>query len=84
MVRYVKAQFIAILMKVATLSRNYIRQRLGVQSEQDKPQKGTLGYSVLKEARSKHNAINNNRLTTITEVRCKPLKSSVLNSKGHL
>ena len=33
---------------------------------------------------SRHGAINNNRLTTITEARCKPLKSSVSDSKGHL
>ena len=72
-VRFVKAQYHRIFVKVATMSRNYIRQRLGVQREQDRSQNGTLEYSVHKGAWSRHNAINNNRLTTITEVRCKQL-----------
>ena len=79
-----KLRIIGILVKVATVSRNFIRQRLGVQREQNRSQNGPLGYSLDKGAWRRHNAINNNRLTTITEVRSKPPKSSVLDSKGHL
>ena len=48
-------------MKIATVSRNYIRQRLGVQHKQDMSQNGTLGYSVDKAAGSRHSAINKQR-----------------------
>ena len=66
---------------VAPMIRNYIWQRLIVLCQQNRSLNRTLGYSIHKGARNRHNVINSNRLTAIMNIGCKPLKSNVPNSK---
>ena len=56
------------IVKVSLMIRHYIRQRLGVQCEQDRSQNSTLGDSIHMGARSRHNTINNDRLTAIMDI----------------
>ena len=79
-------RIVSILVKIALVIRNYFRQRLGLQCEhnENRPQNRTLGYSIHKGARNRRYAINNNRLTAIMDIGCKPPKSNAPNSESHL
>ena len=64
---FVKAQYHWHTCENRNLEEKLHPTEVGNSTGKDKSQNETLGYSVHKGAWSRHNATNNNRLTTITE-----------------
>ena len=79
-------RIVSTLVKISLVIRNYFWQRQGIQCEhsENRPQNRTLGYSIRPGDRSRHNVVNNNSLTTITNIGFKPLKSNAPNSERHM